>query len=166
MTNLDRRPSAYPAPRFTTVELTWIEKKIEHWIRFGRSTEGQVVDASHSIVRYTPGSIFAVVRWASNDYGTISSRIDILRATAEGDDYTRVPFVRPGADILLRIYSWPKVARVLEMIDRIEAAGIDPAEVSPAYWGHLNNRIAAGHEPRRYSRMRHLAWTLRQSLMP
>ena len=166
MTNLDRRPSACPAPRFTTVELTWIEKKIEHWIRFGRSTEGQVIDASHSIVRYTPGSIFAVVRWASNDFGTVFSRIDILRATAEGQAYTQVPFVRPGADILLRIHGWPKVARVLEMIDRIEAAGIDPTEVAPAYWGHLGNRLAAGHEPRRYSRMRHLAWTLRQSIMP
>ena len=44
-----------------------------------------------------------------------------------------VPFVRPGADTLLRVEGWPKVERVLQMIDAIEAVGIDPAEVSPEH---------------------------------
>ncbi len=165
MTFTNQRPKGSLSPGLTTVELTWVEKKIEHWIRFGVSSEGRIVDPSHSEVGFAPGTIFAVVRWASNDFGTIVSRIDILRAVADGAPCTRVPFVHPGAEILLRIHSWAKVSRVLEAIDRIEADGVDPAEVSPAYWGHLNNRITASQEPRRYGRLRHMAWTLRRSLL-
>ena len=58
----------------TRVELTWIEKRIEHWIRFGRIAVDEIVDRHRRIVRFRPGAIFAFVRWAANDYGTVSSR--------------------------------------------------------------------------------------------
>ena len=70
-------------------------------------------------------SVFAFVRWASNDFGTIVSRIDIVRAIDRGESYQTLPFVRPGGDILLRISGWPKVERVLQAIDAVEALGID-----------------------------------------
>ncbi len=68
----------------THVELTWIEKKIEHWLRFGRRAEEKILDRRRSISSFKPGSIFAFVRWASNDYGTVVSRIVILRAVERG----------------------------------------------------------------------------------
>jgi hypothetical protein len=61
----------------THVELTWLKKRIENWIRFGRITEDHVIDQQRRVVSFAPGSIFAFVRWASNDYGTVVSRIDI-----------------------------------------------------------------------------------------
>ena len=42
-----------------------------------------------------------------------------------------MPYVRPGADILLRLSGWPKVERVLQIVDAIEALGIDPADAAP-----------------------------------
>ena len=48
----------------------------------------------------------------SNDFGTVVSRIDIVRAVAPGEAYQTLPFVRPGGEILLRISGWPKVERV------------------------------------------------------
>ena len=150
----------------THVELTWIEKKIEHWLRFGRRAEEKILDARRSIVSFTPNSIFAFVRWASNDYGTIISRMDIVRAVDTGERCQTVPFVRPGGEILLRVDSWPKVERVLRSIDTIEALGIDPADVAPEYWRHLNNRLAAGHQPRAYTREQHVAWLKRRSVSP
>ena len=80
----------------TRVELTWIEKQIEHWIRFGRVAVDEIVDRRRRIVRFRPGAIFAFVRWASNDYGTVSSRIGIVRAVGTGEPFTTLPFVRPG----------------------------------------------------------------------
>jgi len=41
--------------------------------------------------RCRSGSIFAFVRWTSNDYGTVLSRIDILRAVEPGERYSTVP---------------------------------------------------------------------------
>jgi Protein of unknown function (DUF2840) len=79
----------------------------------------------------TPGSIFACVRWATNGYGTAVSRIDILRAVMGGQPHSTVPYVRPGAQILLRISGWPKVERVLQAIDAIEALEINPVDGLP-----------------------------------
>ena len=98
-----------------------------------------------------PSSVFAFVRWASNDFGTVISRIDIVRAVAPGEAFSTLPFVRPGGEILLRITGWPKVERVLQAIDAVEAAGIDPADAAPDHWRHIHNRLTAGEEPRPYT---------------
>ncbi|MCK1568790.1 DUF2840 domain-containing protein [Bradyrhizobium sp. 173] len=150
----------------THVELTWIEKRIEHWLRFGRRTEGKILDRRRSISSFTPGSIFGFVRWASNDYGTVVSRMDIVRAVESGQRYQTLPFVRPGGEILLRVDNWPMVERVLQAVDAIEALAIDPAAAAPEYWRHLHNRLAAGHEPRAYTREQHVAWLKRRSVTP
>jgi hypothetical protein len=130
-------PSASGSPlperwaTLTHVELTWLEKRIEHWIRFGRIAEERVVNRRARIVSFAPGSVFAFVRWASNDFGTIISRIDVVRAVGPGEPYSTLPFVRPGCEILLRIAGWPKVSRVLQAIDQVEALGVDPADAAP-----------------------------------
>lgn len=151
---------------FTQVELLWLEKRIENWIRFGNISEEQIIDRSRRVVSFAPGSIFAFVRWASNDFGTIVSRIDILRAVAPGLRYTTVPNVRPGGEVLLRLSGWTKVQRVLQLIDAVEALGIDAADAAPDYWQHVHNRLYAGETPRPYTRTRHRAWTMRRRIAP
>ncbi|MFK4490051.1 DUF2840 domain-containing protein [Bradyrhizobium sp. USDA 336] len=150
----------------TYVELTWIEKRIEHWLRFGRRAEEKILDRRRSVSSFAPGSIFGFVRWASNDYGTVVSRMDIVRAVEAGQRYQTLPFVRPGGEILLRVDSWPKVERALQAIDAIEALSIDPADAAPEYWRHLHNRLAADHVPRVYTREQHVAWLKRRSVTP
>jgi hypothetical protein len=81
-----------------------------------------------------PGS-GTVVRWGSDDSGTIFSRIDILRAVREDERYSTVPDVR---EILPRLPGWRKVVRVLEAIDIVDA-GIDPADAAPEHRRHVQN---------------------------
>jgi hypothetical protein len=150
----------------TQVELIWLKKRIENWIRFGRIAQEAVLDRNRRIVSFTPGSLFALVRWAGNDYGTIVSRIDILRAVAQGEPYSTVPYVRPGGQILLRLAGWPTVERVLQTIDAVEALGINPADAAPEYWRHVHNRLSVNEKPRRYTQTRHSAWLLRRAVAP
>ena len=150
----------------THVELVWFKKRIENWIRFGHIAEEKVVDRNRRIVSFAPGSIFAFVRWASNDYGTVASRINILRAVAPGECYSTVPYVRPGAEILLRLSGWPNVEKVLQVIDAVEALGIDPAGAAPEYWHHVHNRMSVNEVPRRYTSTRHQAWLHRRRITP
>ena len=157
-------PLARPTDNLTHVELTHIEKRIENWIRFGREAHEQVLDRKRRIFSYRPGSIFAFVRWAANDFGTIISRIDIVRAVEPGEAYQTLPFVRPGGDILLKIESWPKVEKVLLHIDAVEAAGVDPCDVAPDHWRHVAHRMNAGQEPRSYTQERHQAWLKRREI--
>lgn len=155
-----------PPPFTTLVELTWREKRIEHWIRFGRQSYEQIVDRRRRVVGFTPNSIFAFVRWAANDYGTIISRIDIVRSIGRGEPFSTLPFVRPGGDILLKVEGWPKVERVLQIVDAIEALGIEPTDVAPEHWRHVHNRLTAGQEPRAYTDERHAAFLKRRSAEP
>src|SRR3546814_12685595 len=67
----------------TRVDLLWIERRIERWIRFGRPVEDQILDRRRRRVAFVPDSVFAYVRWASNDFGTLVSRIDILRVVLD-----------------------------------------------------------------------------------
>jgi hypothetical protein len=150
----------------THVELLWLEKRIENWIRFGRHVEEQVLDKQRRILSFAPGSIFAFVRWTSYDFGTLISRIDVIRAVAAGQRCAIVPYVRPGGDILLRLSGWPKVERVLQIADAIEALGIDPADAAPDYWHHVHNRLSVNEVPRSYTRSRHQAWLHRRRIAP
>src|ERR1700756_1516820 len=148
----------------TTVELLWLEKRIENRIRFGRSVSEKVLDRNRRVLSFAPGSIFAFVRWTSKDFGTVLSRIDILRAAIPGQRYSTVPWITPGGESLLRLSGWPKVERVLQLIDAVEALGIDPAEAAPDYWHHVHNRLSVNEKPRTYTRSRHQAWLHRRSI--
>jgi hypothetical protein len=143
----------------------WLEKRIENHIRFGHSVAENVLDRNRRVRSFAPGSIFAFVRWTSNDFGTVLSRIDILRAAIPGQRYSTVPWVKPGGESLLRLSGWPKVERVLQLIDAVEALGIDPADVAPDHWHHVHNRLSVNETPRPYTKSRHQAWLHRRSVM-
>jgi len=148
----------------TLVELTWREKRIEHWLRFGDKVAEQQIDRHRRIVGFAPDSVFAFVRWAGNEYGTVISRIDIVRAISVNEPYQTLPFVRPGGEILLRQTGWPKVEMVLKAIDGVEAIGIEPVNVAPEYWRHVHNRLSTNEPFRAYTRQQYRAWLLRREV--
>lgn len=155
-----------PAPFTTLVELTFHKQKVEHWIRFGRKSHERILDRRRSVVGFAPNSIFAFVRWAKGEHGTVISRIDIVRAIGRGEPFQTLPFVRPGGDVLLRLDSWAKVQRALQAIDAVDALGIDPADASPDHWRHVHNRLSAGLDPHPYTPERHAAWLHRWRIDP
>ena len=106
----------------TEIELYWFEGRIERWIRFGQEVDERILDRRRRVLAFKPGTVIAFVRWASNDFGTVVSRIDILRAVDDGQACSTVPCVTPGGEILLRSFGWPKVERVLKAIDVVEGA--------------------------------------------
>jgi len=118
------------------VELVWIEKQIEHWIRFGRIVRTTIQSRSGSTVAFDPGAVFAFVRWQANDFGTTESRIDILRMHIElglmdtGAD-------RPDLDLSLH-----------RLIRQLSARFRREASLVPIYAGWLDrsaNQAAAAH---------------------
>ena len=66
------------------------------------------------------GARFAFIRWQANGFGTVVSRVDILRACGTREPCATVPGVRPRGEILLRLSGWDRVQRVLEVIDAVE----------------------------------------------
>ena len=56
------------------------------------------------------------------------------------------------------------VRAVLAQLDAIEVQGIAPADVSPAYWRTLANRLAARLPLPEYTAERHAAWLAGKAL--
>ncbi len=150
----------------TEVTLIWDEGRIEQWIRFGRIARERIVDRHHRTVGFADESVFALVRWQANAYGTVVSRIDILRAGGERTERVAIPGVTPGAQCLLRLSGWPKVASTLRIIDGIEALGIAPESACPDYWRQVHSRLSLGRAAEPYTRDRHRAWLLRRGVTP
>src|SRR6266404_5673177 len=115
----------------TEVMLIFYEGRIEHWLRFGTPDRERILDRRRRVIAFAPGEIFAFVRWEGNDYGTVLSRFDILRACDAGEVINTLPGVTPVGEILMLIDGWPRVKRAIEAIAVIEARGIDPAAVAP-----------------------------------
>jgi Protein of unknown function (DUF2840) len=154
-----------PAPELTHVDLLWIRQRVENRIRFGKIDQEHVINRRWRVVSFAAGSVFAFVRWAGNAWGTVESRIDILRAVAPGEHYITVPDVRPGGESLLQTSGWPRVEKVLQTIEAVEALRINPADVAPDYWRHVHNRLSVGDRPQTYTRTRHQAWLRRKRVM-
>jgi hypothetical protein len=153
-------------PQLTYVELVHLPDRVERWIRFGEVADERIVSRRVRFQGFTPGAIFAFVRWVSNDYGTAVSRVDILQAVSRCKACSTVPGVSPGAEILLRLSGWGKVEQALRSIDIVEALGVNAADAAPDHWRHVHHRLTAGQPPRPYSAERHAAWLVRRELMP
>ncbi|MER9316318.1 DUF2840 domain-containing protein [Mesorhizobium sp. M0659] len=157
---------AWQSNGLTRVDLTWLAKKIEFWIRFGSFHREEILDRRRRVLWFRPGAVFAFVRWAANDFGTIMSRLDVVLAVASPQPYQTLPFVRPGGEILLTVQGWQSVERVLQTIDAIERLGIDPEAVSPDHWRHVHHWMKANQEPRAYTLDLHCAYLLRRRVQP
>lgn len=153
-------------PQLTRVTLVWREGEREDWLKFGKPVAERIIDRRQRIESYAAGQVFGLVRWASNDYGTIRSTLDIVRAVGANEPCIPIAQVDPGGELLLSVRGWPKVAQVFRLIDRIEASGIDPCDVAPEHWRHVHNRMAGREVPRGYSLTRHRAWLQRKALLP
>ena len=65
-------PLPFACDALTHVELTHIEKRVENWIRFGQEAQEQILDRRRRVISFHPGSIFAFVCWAANEFGTVA----------------------------------------------------------------------------------------------
>lgn len=152
------------ASTVTTVELNWLKDRLQRWVRFGRPVGEVAHDRRRRAVTFAPGAVFALVHWEAGDYGTTRSRLWVLRASRQGETFDRIPFISPGAEILLDLKTWAKVRAALEVIDAIEAQGFRPERICPDHWRHVGGRIAVAEQPSPYSRARHRAWLSRKRL--
>lgn len=146
------------AAQLTRVSLAYVEQRIKLYLRFGEPARTDRLDHWRRIAVFLPGDVFCRIRWQANDYGTIRWQLMVMQACTSLDVAQRIPGVQPGARLLLYVESEPTVHAVLTQIDAIEALGIAPGAVSPAYWRTLGNRLAARLPLPAYKAERHTAW--------
>ncbi|MCI4005116.1 DUF2840 domain-containing protein [Dickeya dianthicola] len=148
----------------TRVSLTYIEQRIDIYLRFGEPARTIRLDRWRRVSVFLPGAMFCRIRWQANDYGTVRWQLMVMQACTPRDAAQRIPGVLPGARLLLHAEGEPAVRAVLAQLDAIEAQGIAPADASPAYWRMLSNRLAARLPLPAYTAKRHAAWLAGRAL--
>ena len=151
---LAAQPASMP---LTRVALAYVDQRIEIYLRFGEPAHIIRFDRWRRCAVFLPNAVFCRIRWQSNDYGTIRWQLMVMQTCTPLDGAQRIPGVQPGARLLLHAEGENQVRAVLERIDAIEALGIAPATVSPAYWRTLANRLAARLPLPEYTAERHAA---------
>jgi hypothetical protein len=153
-----------PRPVHMRVSLAFVEHRVNLWLRFGRPVRETVVDRWRRVATFEPNAVCCRVKWIGNDYGTALWQLMVLEAPMPFDGAQRIAGVTPGACILLRADGEQQVKAVLDVIDAIEALGIDPAVVAVTYWRTVGNRLAARQPPPDYTTERHAAHLARGAL--
>ena len=142
----------------TRVEIAFYPEHLNFWLRFGVPDEQHDLDRRRSLALFRPGRVFGYVRWRANEYGTQDWRFIVVQSAAPSLMLSRVSGVSPGGEVLLLATGNAKVKRALLQVDVLEAAGFDAADVSPDYYRHVHNRIAASREVASYSHDQHAAF--------
>lgn len=158
-------PSGKPtsAP-LTRLALAYIDQRFDLYLRFGEPARILRLDQWRRCALFLPGAMLCRIRWQANAYGTIRWQLMVMQTCTPLDGAQRIPGVQPGARLLLHAEGDGQVRAVLERIDAIEALGIAPTAVSPAYWRTLANRLAARLPLPDYSAERHAAWLAGRAL--
>jgi len=136
---------------FTRVEIAFYPEHLNNWLRFSAPDKQHDLDRRRSLALFRPGQVFGYVRWRANEYGTQEWRFTVVQTAEPSRFLSRIEGVTPGGEVLLLATGNTRVKRALLQIDRLEADGFDPAEVSPTYYRHVHNRIVAGRPIRPYS---------------
>ena len=142
----------------TRVSLAYIEQRIDIYLRFGEPARTVRLDRWRRVAMFLPDAVFCRIRWHANDYGTVRWQLMVMQACTPLHAAQRIPGVRPGARLLLHAEGEPAVRSVLAQLDAIEAQDIAPADVSPAYWRMLGNRLVARLPLPAYTAERHAIW--------
>lgn len=165
-------PSANGLPAFfapppvpiTRVALATVGRRVRIRLRFGAPQRMVRLDEYRRLAIFLPGAVFCRLAWSANAYGTVAWTLIVMQAATPLDAMQRIAGVAPGARLLLRAEGKPQVKTVLAVIDAIEAQGIAPVAVSPAYWRTVANRLAARQAPPAYTAERHAAYLARRAL--
>jgi Protein of unknown function (DUF2840) len=119
----------------TTVETSFIEGQHNYRVLFGEPLRIDTRYAAEGVTRemysFSAGSRFALDLWRRNAYGTIQWRCFVCEAVAPGMEIDPVPFVAPGARVLLHTKGAAQSRLFLAWLADLETTGIDLLTCAP-----------------------------------
>jgi hypothetical protein len=150
----------------TRVALLDLPARIKVTLRFGHPQSEQRYNCARREVLFSASALFCRVHWEVTATGLPRWQLLILQAGNGQETVQRIAGIEPGALLLLEVAGTAATQRVLRLLAEIEARGIDLAEVSPAYWRTLHNRLVARKRLPIYTVARHQGYLLTREGRP
>jgi hypothetical protein len=157
-------PAMPQRPDSMRLSLAFVEHRVNIWLRFGKPSRETVLDRWRRTALFDASTVCCRMKWLGNDFGTAMWQLMVLQAPVSGAPIQRIGGVLPGARLLLRVDGESGVKSVLQLIDDMEAAGIDPCTAALTYWSTLGNRLAGRQALPVYDIERHTAHLARKAL--
>ena len=152
------RATAQRDTPLTRVMLAHIPRRLIVSLSFGRPVRELSIDRARRIVAFPPGARFARLCWQAVERGPARWQFLVLQARTLYEPVQRIPWIDPGAGVLLRAEGPREIHALLPKLDAIAALGIDPADAAPAYWRVLDHCLAQRHPLPDYTAARHAVW--------
>jgi len=143
----------------TTVHTAFHMGRHNYRVLFGAPLRVDVLHREEGISRgvysFGLGARFGLDLWRRNDYGTIQWRCLVCEAVAPGPDLEFIPFVTPGARVLLHTKGAAQSRLFLAWLADLERGGVDllhcPRDTFEAAHFRLHGSRADTTPPRRLS---------------
>ena len=132
--------------RLTALHEHYRKKRYNHRVVFGQPLR-RVRRGWHSrYAVFAAGQVFGYERWTANKYGTKAWTLYVGRAVSEGH-FTRIPGIKPGADIWLTAKGKTQIKRLFIAIDAMKKANIKPEDVCEHRWRDIQLMLGTNGDP-------------------
>jgi hypothetical protein len=149
--------NAAPGRPLTRVQLVRVPGQLEIRLRFGSPARVFKIARQRRVALFLSGAVFCRLRREQSSGQTHWQLLILMTAAAQANTQ-QVDGVTPGVHHLVHAEGELPVNQVLQQIGAISAQGIDAAEVAPAYWRTLHNRLSAAMVLPDYTVERHAGY--------
>jgi len=132
--------------RLTALHEHYSKKRYNHRVVFGRPLRRVRRGWRSRYAVFAAGQVFGYERWFANQYGTQVWTLCIGKAV-QGGYFTRLPGIKPGADIWVLAKGKTQVKRLFSALDAMKEAGIKPEDVCEHRWRNIGLMLGPNGDP-------------------
>ena len=132
--------------RLTAVHEHYRKKRYNHRVVFGQPVRRVRRGWRSRYAVFEAGQVFGYERWFANQYGTQAWTFTVGKAVQDGH-HTRVPGIKPGAQIWVMAKGKTQVKRLFTALDSMKKAGIKPEDVCEHRWRNIGLMLGPNGDP-------------------
>jgi hypothetical protein len=132
--------------RLTALHEHYRKKRYNHRVVFGQPVRRVRRGWRSRYAVFATGQVFGYERWFANQYGTQAWTFTVGKAVQSGH-YTRMPGIKPGAEIWVMAKGKTQVKRLFTALDAMKKAGIKPEDVCEHRWRNIGLMLGPNGDP-------------------
>ena len=132
--------------RLTALHEHYRKKRYNHRVVFGQPLRRVRRGWRSRYAVFAAGQVFGYERWLANQYGTQVWTLAIGKAV-QGGHHTRMPGIKPGAEIWVMAKGKTQVKRLFTALDAMKKAGIKPEDVYEHRWRNIGLMLGPNGDP-------------------
>ena len=132
--------------RLTALHEHYRKKRYNHRVVFGQPLRRIRRGWRSRYAVFAAGQVFGYERWLANQYGTQVWTLAIGKAV-QGGHHTRMPGIKPGAEIWVMAKGKAQVKRLFTALDAMKKAGIKPEDVCEHRWRNIGLMLGPNGDP-------------------